>query len=75
MKKFKNIFMALENACILTCLMSGFPTFTFTKLEVLYFDILIIMLCRSYFSRLCKFEIYKLVVAAEFLIDDRIAVL
>ena len=34
MKKFKNIFMALENACIHTYLMSGFRTFIFTKLEV-----------------------------------------
>jgi len=36
MKKFKNIFMALENVCIHTYLMSGFQTFTFTKLEVVY---------------------------------------
>jgi len=36
MKKFKNIFTALENAYIHTYLMSVFLIFMFTKLEVVH---------------------------------------
>jgi len=47
-RKFKNIFMASESASIHTYLMSGFLTFIYTKLEVVFCTLYMLTLCRLF---------------------------
>ena len=51
-RKYKNISMASESASIHMCLMSGFLTYTFTKLEVVLLCVLCAYVLTLYFLQI-----------------------